>query len=476
MAGYAPAQAELGSLYDRGMGVSRSAVQAARWYQKASRQGNVRAMGNLAWDYEHGQGVPRNISRAVFLYRRAANLGDPRAQNNMGVLYLKGRGVPHDEEKARQWFLKAASNRYAIAQTNLGIMYANGQGVLRNQETARLWFLKAARSGNPVAEEWLGEVTAPEAFPWTRGRDQDAVVRNTPADSPSFKSHPSTIVVSDSKITSLDPSLPHSYPDVDHPSRSGHLRPQDFGVVIGIEHYPSPLPPATYAAHDAHAVVRMMLSMGIPADHIRVLEGDRATRARTRSAITWLNRNVRPDSRVWVYFSGHGTRDEKGRPYLVPYDGDPADLPDTGVGLHSFLGRLGSLPASRIIVALDSCFSGEGQRSVVPEGARPLVLTEEEGSGGEKERAMQGAHLILLSASGVAQEAGVLPAVRHGLFTYYLLRGLEGAAARNGHLTLSGLYGYLGPKVSEQAALQNRDQVPTIHPFPLEGTDNLTLR
>lgn len=36
--------------------------------------------------------------------------------------------------------------------------------------------------------------------------------------------------------------------------------------------------------------------------------------------------------------------------------------------------QLGKLPAKEIVVALDSCFSGMGGRSVIAKGARPLVI------------------------------------------------------------------------------------------------------
>ncbi len=477
-AGYAPAQAELGALYDKGEGVPKDVVQAATWYRKAARQGNIRAMTNLAWDYVHGQGVIKNLGRALIWYRRAADKGSPRAQNNLGVLYLKGRGVARDENKARRWFLKAARQHYAIAETNVGILYANGQGVPRNQKIARIWFRRAARNGNQVAEESLGEITAPEAFPPYIVADPTPVGQKDPAPSLSLDTHSPAIVPASRTMPPLAASLSPVFPDVDHPILTQKVRSEDFGVVIGVEQYPKPLPPAPYAAHDVQATIRMMRAMGIPPDHIRALLGDGATLARIRSALTWLGRNVRPDSTVWIYYSGHGTRNEKGQTYLVPYDGDPTDLADTGLALGPFLDTLRRLPARRIIVALDSCFSGTGERSVIPAGARPLVFTEEPGItvGRKQGTPFHRGHLILLTASTGSEEAGILPEAQHGLFTYYLLRGLEGAAAKNGHLTLSDLYGYLRPKVSEQAALQNREQIPAISPFPLEGKENLTLR
>ena len=46
---------------------------------------------------------------------------------------------------------------------------------------------------------------------------------------------------------------------------------------------------------------------------------------------SWLPRNVKEDSKVFFYFSGHGAPDtESKQAYLVPWDGDSQFLTDTG--------------------------------------------------------------------------------------------------------------------------------------------------
>jgi len=78
---------------------------------------------------------------------------------------------------------------------------------------------------------------------------------------------------------------------------------------------------------------------------------------------------------VFIYYSGHGAPNTKtGDAYLVPYDGDPSFIAETGYSLKRMYDALGKLQAKKIIVALDSCFSGAGGRSVIAKGARPLVM------------------------------------------------------------------------------------------------------
>jgi len=51
-----------------------------------------------------------------------------------------------------------------------------------------------------------------------------------------------------------------------------------------------------------------------------------------------------------------------------------------------------------------------------------------------------------------------LPEQRHGIFTYYFLKGLE----TGGPKTAQQLYDYLKPKVQDEASRQNRDQTPLL--------------
>ena len=89
----------------------------------------------------------------------------------------------------------------------------------------------------------------------------------------------------------------------------------------------------------------------------------------------WLPNNVENGGSVFVYYSGHGAPNPKtGDAYLVPYDGDPSFIDETGYSLKRLYATLGKLQAKEVIVALDSCFSGAGGRNVLAKGAKPLVM------------------------------------------------------------------------------------------------------
>ncbi|MBI3554461.1 MAG: ankyrin repeat domain-containing protein [Elusimicrobia bacterium] len=237
--------------------------------------------------------------------------------------------------------------------------------------------------------------------------------------------------------------------DVDHPGYHRAPRTKDFALVVGIEKY-SKLPDAPFAERDADAVKAHLLALGIPERNIVMLKGGAATRGSLQGYLEeWLPKNAGPASTIFFYYSGHGAPDPKsGEAFLVPWDGDAAFLQSTAYPLNKLYKALGSLTANQVIVVLDSCFSGAGGRSVLAKGARPLVTRVEAG-------ALPPSVALLAAAKG-DEITGTIDGQGHGIFTYYLLKGLnEGAAST------ASLFNYLKPKVQDEAHRQNREQHPT---------------
>ena len=270
-----------------------------------------------------------------------------------------------------------------------------------------------------------------------------------------------------SQISALKPKAKVSIrSDVDSPSFEDPKDPRDFALVIGVEHYSQGIPKADYADRDAQAVFGHLVALGVPPRHIQRLTDATATRGRIRAALHWLYRNVKPGGTVYVYYSGHGSPGQSGNAYLVPADGDPSNLPETGISISSLYQSLNKLPARHVIVAMDACFTGQGKRSVLGKGARPLVTKVREGAFPASGK------LIAFSAAKSDQESGVLESQGHGLFTYYFLKGLDKGAVKDGHVTVEALYRYLKPKVADEAGIDNRNQTPEIEPRTL-GPDAL---
>ncbi|MFH2203430.1 MAG: caspase family protein [Elusimicrobiota bacterium] len=256
-----------------------------------------------------------------------------------------------------------------------------------------------------------------------------------------------------------DPAPPKQFTsDMDHPKFKLAERPDDFALVVGIDDYKD-LPAAQFAERDAAAMARHLSAMGYPQRHVVLLTGENATRTGLRKYLEeWLPLNVKPNSNVFFYFSGHGAPDPAtGKAYLVPWDGDAQFLKTTAYSVEHLYASLNGLKAKQIVVALDACFSGAGGRSVLAAGARPLVTQIDMG------QAPSGKLTLLTAASG-NEITTTLKEEGHGIFTYFLLKGLNGEAKDSrGSVTTKSLYDYLKPKVQDEARLQNREQTPTYH-------------
>jgi localization factor PodJL len=125
--GQAVAQYRLGTLYERGQGVTADPVKAAHWYEMAANQGNRKAMHNLAVSYAGGAAGKKNMAEAARWFAKAAALGLSDSQFNLAVLYERGDGVPQSLVDAFKWYSIAAASgdteskaRISVLQTQLG--------------------------------------------------------------------------------------------------------------------------------------------------------------------------------------------------------------------------------------------------------------------------------------------------------------------------------------------------------------------
>lgn len=238
--------------------------------------------------------------------------------------------------------------------------------------------------------------------------------------------------------------------DLDDLPKVGAAR-RAHAVVIGIERYRESLPLADFAAEDARLTAEYFKRvLGIPAENVALLTNERATNVDFQKHFErWLPNRVKEGDEVYVYFSGHGSPNPvTGDAYLVPYDGDPTYLEQTGYPLRRMYEQLSKLPAKHVVVTIDSCFSGAGGRSVVAKGARPLVTVQAASS--------LPANITVIAASAGDQISNSYQEKGHGLFTYYFLKGLKEKGP-----DFKAVYGYLKPEVARVARESyNADQDP----------------
>ena len=139
-------------------GVEQNFSEAARWYLRLARQGDVRAQTTIGLMYSRGYGVTKDPQAAHRWWNFAAAQNDPGAQYNLGLSNAQGDGVAQDYERAVQWYSKAASRGHVQAQHNLGTLYHEGKGAERDPVRAYFWLKVAALQGDDVSLESLKAV------------------------------------------------------------------------------------------------------------------------------------------------------------------------------------------------------------------------------------------------------------------------------------------------------------------------------
>jgi hypothetical protein len=244
-----------------------------------------------------------------------------------------------------------------------------------------------------------------------------------------------------------------SVPVIDAQHRA--FREDDIAIVIGIERYQN-LPKSDYSYNDAKLVRSYLKALGFAERNIDFIADEKATLSGMRKSLeSWLSNRVRKNSRVFVYYSGHGSPDPvTGEAYMVPHDGDPAYLTDTGYRLKSLYESLAKLPAEEVTVVLDACFSGAGGRSVLAAGARPAVARVDD-------IVISSPTMAVMSSTQGTQISTVIPDKEHGVFTYYFLK-----AIKEGKRDIAEIYRYLKPLVEDEARRQNVSQSPLLTPSP----------
>jgi uncharacterized caspase-like protein len=218
--------------------------------------------------------------------------------------------------------------------------------------------------------------------------------------------------------------------------------PQHWAVVVGVSDYKNAgIPKLQYADKDAEALANFLRRPeggGYDSDHMRVLLDKDATLSNVKDAlITFLNQAIDIDL-VMIYFAGHGAP-EPARPknmYLLTYDSEPNSLGTTAFpmwDIQTVLARY--ISAKRVVVFSDACHSGNISVNFATRGleeSEPNLINQ---LITDLSKTKEGTVVFTASAAGeVSQE---FPEFSHGVFTYYMLEGLEGKADLNNDYTIT---------------------------------------
>jgi tetratricopeptide (TPR) repeat protein len=232
---------------------------------------------------------------------------------------------------------------------------------------------------------------------------------------------------------------------IEDPTLPAKLSGHSYAVVVGISHYPN-LPDnlqLQFAERDAQSIYTILISPeggNFKAENVKVLTGARATLAAMKSQIdTWLPGVAQDDDRVLIYFAGHGFL-YRGKGYLAPSDFKLEQADTTGYPMDELGAVIGSkIHAKWKILLTDACHSG----AISPEDTQSLNRT----------LSTLNESLFSLTASRDREKSFESPDLQggHGVFTYYVVKGLEGEAdySHDGKVTADELAEYVHTQVRE---------------------------
>ena len=150
--GSAYAKADLGYMYEYGLGVEINTQLAFDLYQAAAEKGAINGQLRLARMLV----AKKEYQQAAKLLQVLAGAGYTSAQNGLGVLYLNGWGIKENVHEANALFKLAAEQGMAAAQTNLAESYYFGRGITTDTKEAYRLYQLGAEGGDPHAQQILG--------------------------------------------------------------------------------------------------------------------------------------------------------------------------------------------------------------------------------------------------------------------------------------------------------------------------------
>jgi hypothetical protein len=239
--------------------------------------------------------------------------------------------------------------------------------------------------------------------------------------------------------------VPFSDVDLNIPKTSMHS-PDAVAVVIGIADYHDPdVPKVEYARQDAGFMRQYLINtLGYDEKNILPRNPDQVVTAGVFKTLIrqQLPSYIKPGiSDVFIYYSGHGapnTTTQKS--FFVPADCNPNYVSeDNGYLVNAFYDDLAKLPCRSLTVVLDACFSGlSGGGGMIIKNASPLFIRVQH-------PLLEKDSTTIFTASLSDQVSNWFPEKRHGLFTYFFLKGLQGAADLNndGAITMGEMERYI---------------------------------
>ncbi|OKH25352.1 caspase family protein [Chroogloeocystis siderophila] len=238
-------------------------------------------------------------------------------------------------------------------------------------------------------------------------------------------------------------------------SRSIHLesgKAKLWVLLVGINKYSDfSIPTLRYSAVDCQGLTEALAvaTQKFPDKEVIVHHDFAALTpelSTVQSSLKYIISAARTQDTVLFYFSGHGFLEpETQQAVLCLADTRKDDLLNTGWRMPELLGMLGECAATQQLIWLDACHSG-GMTLIGARGDNTTLLQNPTSQLVEllRQRATQSKGFYALLSCDQGQQSWEFPELGHGVFTYFLIRGLRGEAAdAQGVIEVDGLYKYV---------------------------------
>jgi len=244
-----------------------------------------------------------------------------------------------------------------------------------------------------------------------------------------------------------------------------------WAIIIGVSSYSdSRIPSLRYAEKDATSLYSWIISPNggkYAPSRVKLIVGENASVVNIKTALfSWLQKALAEDV-VTIYFAGHGAPASPDSPenlFLLPYDCNYDNIAATAFPMwdvETALKRF--IKAKKVVVIADACHSGGVGQSydVARRANRGIKINPISSNIQNLSQISDGICVISASSDSQFSQESQKWGGGHGVFTYFLLKGLKGDADYNkdSSVTLGELTSYLSEQVRRETL---NSQSPTV--------------